>query len=62
MDSKEQPPRIIEDLKAELAAILAKYEPRLRDSELGACGVQLLWRIHPDPTTHIMSFGDVPMG
>jgi hypothetical protein len=61
MDAKKQP-RIIEDLKAELAAVMAKYEPRIKDSELGGCGVQLLWRIYPSPTTYIESFGEVPHG
>ena len=51
-------PRVIEDLAAELAAVMAKYAPVLEGSHLAACGIQLLWRIDPDPTTHIATFGD----
>jgi hypothetical protein len=32
MDSKEQA-RIIEGLKAKLTALMAKYEPRIKDSD-----------------------------
>ena len=53
---------VIEDLKAELAAVMAKYAPVIKGSQLGACGIQLLWRVDPDPTTHIVSIGDVPRG
>jgi hypothetical protein len=55
-----EPPRVIEDLAAELAAVMAKYAPVIKASQLAACGIQLLWRIDPDPNTHIATFGDVP--
>jgi hypothetical protein len=55
-----QHPRVIEDLAAELAAVMAKYAPVIEGSHLAACGIQLLWRIDADPTTHIATFGEVP--